>query len=57
MILALDELGRKLTMNDNLLIFMPDMDIGMIKVKLGYWLPSDAEMYNTVKWFRNSHIA
>ena len=56
MILALDELGRKLTMNDNLLIFYAGHGHWDDKSKLGYWLPSDAEMYNTVKWFRNSTL-
>lgn len=56
MILALDELGRKLTTNDNLLIFYAGHGHWDDKSKLGYWLPSDAEMYNTVKWFRNSTL-
>lgn len=56
MILALDDLGRKLTMNDNLLIFYAGHGHWDDKGKLGYWLPSDAEMYNTVKWFRNSTL-
>jgi WD40 repeat protein len=56
MILALDELGRKLTVDDNLLMFYAGHGHWDDKGKLGYWLPSDAEMYNTVKWFRNSTL-
>jgi WD40 repeat protein len=55
-ILSLDELGRKLTTNDNLLIFYAGHGHWDEKVGLGYWLPSDAEMYSTVKWFRNSTL-
>jgi len=55
-ILSLDELGRKLTTNDNLLIFYAGHGHWDDKGEIGYWLPSDAEMYSTVKWFRNSTL-
>jgi WD40 repeat protein len=55
-IMSLDELGRKLTTNDNLLIFYAGHGHWDEKGGLGYWLPSDAEMYSTVKWFRNSTL-
>jgi WD40 repeat protein len=55
-ILSLDELGRKLTINDNLLIFYAGHGHWDEKGELGYWLPSDAEMFSTVKWFRNSTL-
>jgi len=55
-LLALDDLGRRLTTNDNLLIFYAGHGHWDEKGGLGYWLPSDAEMYSTVKWFRNSTL-
>jgi WD40 repeat protein len=55
-ILSLDELGQKLTTNDNLLIFYAGHGHWDEKGGLGYWLPSDAAMFNTVKWFRNSTL-
>ena len=54
--LALDELGRKLTANDNLLIFYAGHGHWDDKGKVGYWLPSDASKSNTVDWFRNSTL-
>jgi WD40 repeat protein len=56
MIMALDELSRNLTNQDNLLIFFAGHGYWDDKGKVGYWLPSDASRYNTVEWFRNSTL-
>ena len=54
--IALDNLAREITEEDNLLIFYaghgwwdPDSDIG-------YWLPSDAHKIYKTDWFRNSTL-
>ena len=56
LMLTLDDLGRKLTQNDNLLIFFAGHGYWDEKGKVGYWLPSDANSDNTVNWFRNSTL-
>jgi WD40 repeat protein len=55
-IMTLDELGRKLTTNDNLLIFYAGHGYWDDKGKVGYWFPSDASKNSTVNWFRNSTL-
>jgi WD40 repeat protein len=55
-IITLDELSRKLTSKDNLLIFYAGHGYWDDKGKVGYWLPSDASKSNTVNWFRNSTL-
>jgi WD40 repeat protein len=55
-IITLDGLGRKLTNQDNLLIFFAGHGYWDEKGKVGYWLPSDASKSNTVNWFRNSTL-
>jgi hypothetical protein len=52
----LDQLRRKVTQDDNLLIFYAghgywDQDGG-----IGYWLPSDATRESTADWFPNSTL-
>jgi len=56
MIIALDNLGKNLTINDNLLIFYAGHGYWDEKGKVGYWFPSDASRNNTVNWFRNSTL-
>ncbi len=56
LIMSLDELGRKLTNNDNLLIFYAGHGYWDDKGKVGFWLPSDASKNSTVNWFRNSTL-
>ena len=56
MITVLDELGRKLTVNDNLLIFYAGHGYWDDRGKVGYWFPSDASRNNTANWFRNSTL-
>ena len=54
MIISLDELSRKVTNNDNLLIFYAGHGDWDEKSNNGWWLPSDAERDNKANWFRNS---
>jgi hypothetical protein len=56
LIIALDRLGGRLGKNDNLLIFYAGHGYWDSKGKIGYWLPSDADMHSTVNWFRNSTL-
>jgi len=56
MIIALDELGQKITEKDNLLIFYAGHGFWDEKSGIGYWLPSDAARSNTANWFRNSTL-
>ncbi|MCK4747421.1 MAG: caspase family protein, partial [Bacteroidales bacterium] len=53
---ALDELGEKVTSNDNLLIFYAGHGHWDDKTGIGYWLPHDAARSNTANWFRNSTL-
>ena len=54
--LALENLGRTLTSNDNLLIFYAGHGYWDAKGKVGYWLPSDASRNTSVNWFSNSTL-
>ncbi|MBN2214514.1 MAG: caspase family protein [Bacteroidales bacterium] len=56
MIISLDELSRKLTEQDNLLIFYAGHGFWDEKGNVGYWMPSDADKSNTANWFRNSTL-
>lgn len=56
LITALETLSKKLTSNDNLLIFYAGHGYWDDKAKIGYWLPSDATKNSSVKWFRNSTL-
>ncbi len=56
LIIALDRLGGSLKKSDNLLIFYAGHGYWDSKGKIGYWLPSDADMKSTVNWFRNSTL-
>jgi len=56
MIMALDDYSRKVTPDDNLLIFYAGHGFWEEKTGVGYWLPSDASKSNSVNWFRNSTL-
>lgn len=56
MIVALDELGGKVTEKDNLMIFYAGHGYYNEKTNQGFWLPSDAQKNNTANWFRNSTL-
>jgi hypothetical protein len=53
---ALDDLSRKVTPEDNVLIFYAGHGQWDEKANVGYWLPSDAFLSNTANWFRNSTL-
>jgi hypothetical protein len=52
----LDLLRTRITPEDNLLIFYAGHGFWDEEGRIGYWLPSDATMENTVDWFRNSTL-
>ncbi|NBC83926.1 MAG: hypothetical protein GVY19_11185 [Bacteroidetes bacterium] len=54
---ALDELEKKLTENDNLLIFYAGHGHWDQNTHKGYWLPSDATKNSTANWLRNTSIS
>jgi hypothetical protein len=56
LIIALDELAHKITIDDNLLIFYAGHGWFDEKANIGYWLPSDAKQANKAAWFRNSTL-
>jgi len=53
---ALDMLARRVTPNDNVLIFYAGHGTWDEKANIGYWLPSDAFLNSTINWFRNSTL-
>jgi len=55
-LLALNKLRRKLTKQDNLLIYYAGHGWLDKEADEGYWLPTDAEEENTVNWVSNSFI-
>src|SRR4030042_198182 len=55
-IMAFDKLKKKLTANDNLLIFYAGHGSWDEKGKVGYWFPSDAMKSNSVNWYSNSSL-
>jgi hypothetical protein len=50
---SFDRLSRKITENDNLLIFFAGHGYYDRETNLGYWLPSDAESDFTANWIYN----
>ena len=56
MVMAFDELSKKITADDNLLIFYAGHGYWDEKSGIGYWLPADAMKSNTANWFRNSTL-
>lgn len=53
---ALDDLAKRVTPDDNVLIFYAGHGFWDERSNVGYWLPSDAYMSNTANWFRNSTL-
>lgn len=56
LIITFEELSREIGPQDFLLIFYAGHGYFNEKTGIGYWLPSDAQKANTVKWFRNSAL-
>lgn len=55
-IYSLDYLSRRVTPDDNLLIFYAGHGWWDDAAKVGYWLPSDARKISKAEWFRNSTL-
>lgn len=53
---SFDELSRKLTENDNLLVFYAGHGWWDAEANIGYWLPSDADKNSKARWVRNSTV-
>jgi hypothetical protein len=53
---ALDILARRVTPDDNLLIFYAGHGWWDQKADIGYWLPKDAKREYKADWFRNSTL-
>lgn len=52
----MENLSKKITVKDNLLIFYAGHGYWDEKLKIGYWLPSDAEFERKSTWISNSNI-
>jgi hypothetical protein len=53
---AFEEMAKKVTPKDNLLIFYAGHGIWDDRLKIGYWLPSDARTDNKGNWISNSTV-
>ena len=53
---ALEQLSYSSTANDNVLIFYAGHGWWEEEIKVGYWLPSDAQQHSKARWFRNSTL-
>lgn len=53
---ALEELAKKITPKDNLLIFYAGHGYWDERLKVGYWLPSDSRTDDKSNWIANSTI-
>ncbi len=53
---ALEELAKKITPKDNLLIFYAGHGYWDERLKVGYWLPSDSKTDDKGSWIANSTI-
>ena len=56
MVVAFDDLARRIESTDFLLIFYAGHGYFDTQSNIGYWLPSDALQKNHAKWFRNSAL-
>lgn len=56
MINTLDLLARKMTKNDNLLIFYAGHGFWDEDTDFGYWIPTDSKSSSTANWLANSQI-
>lgn len=56
MINAMDWLTRKITKNDNLLIFYAGHGFWDKETDFGYWIPTDSKANSTANWLANSQI-
>jgi hypothetical protein len=54
--IAMDNLAKQITPEDNLLIFYAGHGWWDQKADIGYWLPADAKISYKTEWFRNSTL-
>jgi hypothetical protein len=53
---ALDFYAKRVTSNDNFLIFYAGHGVWDASSEIGFWLPSDAKKSSKLAWFRNSTL-
>ncbi len=53
---ALEKLSQKVTAKDNLFVFYAGHGVWDERLKVGYWLPSDAKINSKGNWLSNSTI-
>jgi hypothetical protein len=53
---AFEELGKKVTAKDNLLVFYAGHGVWDANLQIGYWLPADAQPEKKYTWISNSSI-
>ena len=53
---ALDNLRKRITPNDNLLLFYAGHGLWDAEGEIGYWIPSDGSKSSTAGYFRNSTL-
>jgi hypothetical protein len=53
---ALEDISKKITSKENVLIFYAGHGVWDERLKVGYWLPSDANATNKSNWISNSTV-
>lgn len=56
LVIALDEISKKVTPDDNVLIFYAGHGHYEDDNDIGYWLPKDAEVSNSANWLYNDQL-
>ncbi len=56
LVIALDEMSKKVTPDDNVLIFYAGHGHYEDDNDIGYWLPKDAEVSNSANWLYNDQL-
>ncbi len=53
---ALEDMSKKITSKENIIIFYAGHGVWDERLKVGYWLPSDAAINNKANWIANSTL-
>jgi hypothetical protein len=53
---ALEDMSKKITSKENIIIFYAGHGVWDERLKVGYWLPSDAAVNNKANWIANSTL-
>jgi hypothetical protein len=53
---ALEDMSKKITPKENIIIFYAGHGVWDERLKVGYWLPSDATINNKANWIANSTL-